>query len=96
LAASTPAVDDLNNNLLPKDVRLVPYLDRSSLIDATTHTVGKTLAEGMLLVTLVLLLALGSLRAALIVALTIPLVLAVTFLFMRIFDIACTRFRSAH
>jgi len=76
------AVDDLNNNLLPKDVRLVPYLDRSSLIDATTHTVGKTLAEGMLLVTLVLLLALGSLRAALIVALTIPLSMLIAFTFM--------------
>ena len=76
------AVDDLNNNLLPKDVRLVPYLDRSSLIDATTHTVGKTLAEGMLLVTLVLLLSLGSLRAALIVALTIPLSMLIAFTFM--------------
>src|SRR5918993_1740581 len=67
------AVDDLNKHLLPKDVRLVPYLDRTSLIDATTRTVGTTLVEGMVLVTLVLLLALGSPRAALIVAVTIPL-----------------------
>lgn len=47
------AVRELNENLLPKDVRLVPYLDRTTLIDATLHTVGATLAEGMVLVSLV-------------------------------------------
>lgn len=81
------AVDDLNRNLLPKDVRLVAYLDRSSLIDATLHTVGSTLGEGMLLVALVLLLFLGSPRAAAIVALTIPLSLLIAFVFMHHFHI---------
>ncbi|MCJ0765064.1 efflux RND transporter permease subunit [Variovorax terrae] len=81
------AVRDLNENLLPRDVKVVPYLDRTSLIDATMKTVGMTLAEGMLLVTLVLLLFLGSPRAALIVALTIPLALLIAFIFMHHFRI---------
>ncbi|CDG81509.1 efflux RND transporter permease subunit [Janthinobacterium agaricidamnosum] len=81
------AVQDLNDNLLPKDVKVVPYLDRTSLIDATLHTVSSTLAEGMLLVALVLLLFLGSPRAAAIVALTIPLALLIAFIFMHHFKI---------
>ena len=81
------AVRDLNEHLLPKDVKVVPYMDRTSLIDATLHTVGSTLAEGMLLVTLVLLLFLGSPRAAAIVALTIPLALLIAFIFMHHFKI---------
>lgn len=81
------AVRDLNTSLLPADVKLVPYLDRSTLIEQTTHTVGKTLAEGLLVVSLVLLLFLGSPRAALIVALTIPLALLLAFAFMHHFRI---------
>lgn len=81
------AVRDLNENLLPKDVQIVPYLDRSSLIDATLHTVSFTLAEGMLLVSVVLLLFLGSPRAAAIVALTIPLALLMAFIFMHHFKV---------
>lgn len=76
------AVREINDKLLPRGVRLVPYLDRSSLIEATTRTVGKTLLEGMIVVTLVLLLFLGSPRAALIVALTVPLALLFAFTFM--------------
>ncbi|WP_027017278.1 efflux RND transporter permease subunit [Comamonas composti] len=76
------AVDELNTKLLPADVKLVAYLDRTTLIDKTTHTVGKTLAEGLVVVTLVLLLFLGSPRAAFIVALTIPMALLLAFVFM--------------
>jgi len=76
------AVEDLNRNLLPDDVTLVPYLDRSTLIETTTGTVGKTLLEGLVVVSLVLLLFLGSPRAALIVALTIPMALLLAFVFM--------------
>ena len=77
------AVRDLNDNVLPKDVRIVPYLDRTTLVNATLHTVARTLLEGMTVVTLVLLLFLGSVRAALIVALTIPLSLLFAFICMR-------------
>ena len=87
LAGVHEAVRELNEHGLPKDVQLVPYLDRSSLVHATLHTVGKTLLEGMLLVTLVLLLYLGSPRAALIVAVTIPLALLTAFICMHHFKI---------
>jgi len=76
------AVRDLNEHILPKDVKVVPYLDRSHLVDATVHTVGITLIEGMALVCLVLLLFLGSPRAAAIVAITIPLSLLAAFILM--------------
>lgn len=87
LAGIHDAVRELNEEILPKDVKVVAYLDRTSLIDATLHTVGFTLAEGMLLVGLVLLLFLGSPRAALIVAVTIPLSLLIAFAFMHHFRI---------
>jgi len=81
------AVQDLNDHILPKDVRIVPYIDRSKLVEATVHTVGKTLIEGMVLVSLVLFLFLGSPRAAAIVAITIPLSLLTAFILMHHFKI---------
>jgi cobalt-zinc-cadmium resistance protein CzcA len=82
LAGVHEAVRELNEHILPRDVRVVPYLDRTTLIDSTVRTVGKTLIEGMVLVSVVLLLFLGSVRAALIVAATIPLSLLFAFIFM--------------
>ncbi len=58
---------------LPKGVRLVPFYDRAEMVDRTIHTVEKNLFEGGILVVFVLLLLLGNLRAALIVACAIPL-----------------------
>ena len=65
-------VDELNRHILPPGVRIVPHLDRSDLVGYTTQTVLHNLTEGVLLVTVVLFLFLGNLRATLIVALTIP------------------------
>jgi cobalt-zinc-cadmium resistance protein CzcA len=65
-------VKQLNDHLLPPGVKIVPFIDRSDLIRFTTHTVLHNLTEGFILVTLVLLLLLGNVRGALIVALTIP------------------------
>jgi cobalt-zinc-cadmium resistance protein CzcA len=65
-------VDELNNGILPPGVTVVPMLDRADLLRYTLHTVMHNLGEGMILVTIVLLLFLGNIRAALIVALTIP------------------------
>lgn len=62
----------LNNHVLPKGVKIVPFSDRSNLIQYTTHTVLRNLAIGFLLVTVVLFLFLGNMRSALIVAGTIP------------------------
>ncbi len=65
-------VKQMNDHILPAGVKLVPFLDRSDLLHFTTHTVLHNLTEGFILVTVVLLLFLGNVRGALIVALTIP------------------------
>jgi cobalt-zinc-cadmium resistance protein CzcA len=62
----------LNAHVLPKGVKIVPYLDRSTLIHYTTHTVLTNLTIGFLLVTVILFLFLGNARSAFIVAGTIP------------------------
>ena len=72
LEAIHKKVDELNNGILPPGVKVVPMLDRADLLRYTLHTVMHNLGEGMILVTIVLLLFLGNIRAALIVALTIP------------------------
>jgi cobalt-zinc-cadmium resistance protein CzcA len=68
-------VDELNTKILPEGVKVVPMLDRSDLLRYTLHTVMDNLGEGMILVTIILLLFLGNIRAAIIVALTIPFAL---------------------
>ena len=73
-------VRELNDRILPKNVTLVAYYDRTWLIETTLHTVFKNLAEGALLVLLVLYLFLGNFRSAAIVAVVIPLSLLATFL----------------
>jgi len=63
---------ELNDHILPKGVKVVPFLDRSDLIHFTTHTVLHNLTEGIILVVIILFLFLGNVRGAVIVALTIP------------------------
>src|ERR1700739_2125827 len=65
-------VNKLNTQVLPKGVKIVPYLDRDDLVHYTTHTVLHNLAEGMILVVIILFVFLGNVRGAFIVALTIP------------------------
>jgi cobalt-zinc-cadmium resistance protein CzcA len=65
-------VKELNDTVLPPGVKIVPFLDRSDLVRYTTHTVLHNLSEGILLVSVILFLFLGSYRGSLIVALTIP------------------------
>jgi cobalt-zinc-cadmium resistance protein CzcA len=65
-------VDELNNGILPPGVKVIPMLDRSDLLHFTTHTVMHNLAEGMILVSIILFLFLLNVRAAVLVALTIP------------------------
>jgi cobalt-zinc-cadmium resistance protein CzcA len=72
LQAIHEKVKELNDHILPRGVKIVPFLDRSDLICYTTHTVLHNLAAGIVLVTIVLFLFLGNMRGALIVALTIP------------------------
>ena len=68
-------VQQLNDQILPKGVKLAPFIDRSDLLRFTTHTVLQNLTEGMVLVVIILFLFLGNVRGALIVALTIPFAL---------------------
>ncbi len=72
--------DDLNRHVLPRDVRVVPYYDRSYLIEETTRTVERNLLRGMILVLVILGLMLFSVRTALIVAVTIPFALLFAFI----------------
>ncbi|MGA2354356.1 MAG: CusA/CzcA family heavy metal efflux RND transporter [Terriglobales bacterium] len=65
-------VDELNNHILPPGVKIVPFIDRSTLVHFTSHTVLHNLTEGMILVSVILFLFLGNIRGALIVAATIP------------------------
>ena len=65
-------VKEMNDRILPPGVKIVPFIDRSDLIHFTSHTVLHNLGEGMALVVIVLLLFLGNVRGALIVAATIP------------------------
>ena len=65
-------VKELNDQILPKGVKIVPFIDRSDLLHFTTHTVLHNLGEGIFLVVIILFLFLGNTRGALIVALTIP------------------------
>src|SRR5258708_12939521 len=68
------------NHLLPPGMEIVPYYDRGDLVHLTTRTVLENLLVGMALVTLVLLLFLANVRAALITAINIPLRLMVAFI----------------
>lgn len=65
-------VQELNDRILPRGVKVVPFIDRSDLVQFTTHTVLHNLADGIILVVFVLFLLLGNVRGAIIVALTIP------------------------
>jgi cobalt-zinc-cadmium resistance protein CzcA len=70
-------VDKLNTSILPKGVKVVPFLDRSVLVKYTVSTVEDNLSAGMILVSIILFLFLGNIRGAIIVALTIPFALLI-------------------
>ncbi|MEJ0007125.1 MAG: efflux RND transporter permease subunit [Steroidobacteraceae bacterium] len=71
---------ELNNGILPKDVKVVPFYDRSDLVALTTQVVERNLLRGMLLVVVVLIFFLYDVRAGLIVAASIPLALLFAFI----------------
>ena len=76
-------VKEINNrNMLPGDLKVVPYYDRSELVDAALWTVTKVLIEGVVLVVVVLFLFLGDVRSSLIVVATLVLTPLLTFMAM--------------
>ncbi|HXZ27911.1 MAG TPA: CusA/CzcA family heavy metal efflux RND transporter [Terriglobales bacterium] len=87
LAGVQKKTEELNREILPRDVKVRPFYDRSDLVRLTTDTVEANLLRGMILVFVVLLFFLVSTRAAVIVALTIPLSLLFSFIFLHAHNI---------
>lgn len=73
-------IDKLNSTVLPADTKIVPYYDRSDLIEYATHTVLHNLIEGILLVTFLVSLFMFNWRTTLIVSLIIPMALLFAFI----------------
>ena len=80
LKAVQAKTDELNRSILPKDVKVKPFYDRSDLIQLTTRTVEDNLLRGIVLVIIVLIFFLYDVRSGLIVAATIPLSLFFAFI----------------
>ncbi len=66
-------IDELNNRILPNDVKIEPFLDRTELVNTTVQTVTRNLIEGIILVSLIVFIFLYNWRTTLIVASVIPL-----------------------
>jgi len=76
-------VQEINDkDMLPDGLKIVPYYDRSELVDAALHTVTKVLMEGIALVVIILMLFLGDLRSSVIVVCTLVVTPLVTFIIM--------------
>jgi cobalt-zinc-cadmium resistance protein CzcA len=88
LARVEAKTQDLNRNVLPKDVKIHTFYDRSDLISLTTETVEQNLLRGMVLVVVVLVFFLYDVRAGLIVATTIPLALLFAFICLDLRDVS--------
>ncbi len=76
-------VQEINDkNMLPDGLKIVPYYDRSELVDAALHTVTKVLMEGVVLVVIILMLFLGDIRSSVIVVCTLIVTPLMTFIVM--------------
>lgn len=82
-------VEEINSKgMLPHGLQIVPYYDRSELVDAALHTVTKVLIEGIILVIVILFLFLGDVRSSLIVVGTLILTPLITFMVMNHYGIS--------
>jgi len=77
-------IEELNSRILPEDVKIEPFLDRTTLVDATVRTVVKNMLEGILLVSLIVFLFLYNWRTTLIVSTVIPLSFLFAIIMLRI------------
>jgi cobalt-zinc-cadmium resistance protein CzcA len=78
-------VKEINeNNMLPDGIKIVPYYDRSDIVNASVETVSKALIEGAVLVFIILYLLLRSFRGSFVVLIALPLSLFVTFIVMKL------------
>ncbi len=77
-------ITELNERILPKEVRIVPFMDRTKLVDSTIHTVMKNMLEGILLVSVIVFIFLFNWRTTFIVASVIPLSFLFAIIMLRI------------
>ncbi|OYY73630.1 MAG: CusA/CzcA family heavy metal efflux RND transporter [Gammaproteobacteria bacterium 28-57-27] len=80
-------LDDLKSSL-PPDLKINVFYNRADLVNAAVHTVSKALLEAVVLVLILLILFLGNVRAAITVALTLPMAALVTFILMKQFGMS--------
>jgi len=73
---------ELNERILPRDVKIRPFYDRSELVRLTEKTVGDNLLRGILLVVVILVFFLVDVRSGLVAAVTIPFSLLFAFIFL--------------
>jgi cobalt-zinc-cadmium resistance protein CzcA len=83
LVALKEKIADLNEHILPPDIKIKTFYDRTDLVNSTTHTVMHNLTEGVILVTVILLIFLADWRTTVIVAIIIPLALLFAFILMK-------------
>lgn len=76
-------IEEINKNVLPSDVRIVPFYDRENLVNLAVNTVTHNLIEGILLVTLIVLIFMADWRTTVVVAVVIPLALLFAFICLR-------------
>lgn len=77
-------IDQLNNSILPSDVKIVPFYDREKLVNFATHTVLHNMTEGIIFVTVIVFLFMADWRTTLIVSLIIPLSLLFAFICLKL------------
>ena len=77
-------IADLNERILPKTVKIVPIIDRTDLVQTTVHTVTKNLAEGIILVSIIVFIFLYNWRTTFIVASVIPLAFLFAIIMLKI------------
>lgn len=82
-------VDEINQKgLLPGGLKIVPYYDRTELVDAALWTIAKVLIEGIILVVVILFIFLGDVRSSLIVVATLIIAPLTTFIMMNRYGIS--------
>ncbi|RZK79765.1 MAG: efflux RND transporter permease subunit [Pedobacter sp.] len=77
-------INDINNNILPKDVKINAFYDREDLVNYATHTVMGNMLEGIIFVTLIVFLFMADWRTTLIVSIVIPLALLFAFICLKL------------
>ncbi len=77
-------IEELNNTILPKDVKIEPFIDRTELVNSTVNTVAKNIVEGIFLVSVIVFIFLYNWRTTVIVASVIPLSFLFAIMMLRI------------